>query len=72
MGIVCKFIHFLYGFMSGMVVAHNTILGMLNVLFFHIYEYTEYFKIKDPVYIDLREYYAGFALASLIPLLSPL
>ena len=65
-------VHFLYGLLSGLALSKSLVFGFTNIVFFHVYEFVEFFIIRDRVYHDLREFYAGFALASLIPLLSPL
>ena len=59
-----KAIHFLYGLLSGLILAKSLVFGLLNIAFFHAYELIEFFIIRDKVYHDLREFYAGFALVS--------
>lgn len=59
-----KLIHFFYGLLSALVLYHSMLYGFINIAWFHIYEFVEYAIIKDKPYIDLREFYAGFALAS--------
>ena len=56
--------HYLYGALSMALFLVNAWFGVMHVLFFHVYEFTEYFLVGDKLYLDLREFYAGAASVS--------
>jgi len=60
-------VHFIYGFITALLYfIVSPWFAMLNYVSFHVYEFIEYFIIKDKVYFDLREYYAGLAGGGLL------
>lgn len=61
-----KLVHFFYGLLSGLAFKASPWLCLANTAFFHTYEFIEYFIVRDRVYHDLREFYAGFGLATLL------
>ena len=68
--LIVRLLHLAYGVISGIAVDLAPTMGYLNVAFFHIYEFTEYFKRRDTLYPELAEFYAGFALATFVRILA--
>ena len=53
-----KLAHFLAGFLSSL--APSCCLSILGFLVFATYEFTEYIKKHDTLYLEFREYGVGF------------
>ena len=59
--------HFLYGLFTGVFYfALSPWFAVMNYIAFHVYEFVEFFLIRDRVYHDLREYYAGLCAGGLV------
>ena len=64
--LVCP-IHFTYGFLTALFYfTLSPWFALLNYISFHVYEFAEYYLIRDKPYLDLREYYAGLGLGGLL------
>ena len=61
-----KLAHLAYGFLTTLAPLH---LALMMYLGFHLYEFVEYLKKRDTLYIELREYYAGLGVGVCLTLL---